>query len=235
MEKTALLGQQIRTKPKGARGWLTPFGLIVLSLIPFAAGIARLVGLAGAVSVTPENARFFAAPIPVVLHIIGASLFCVLGAFQFVPSLRKPKKGWHRVVGRVLLPSGIVAALTGIWMTVSYPLAALQGSLLYGFRILIGTSMALFLVLGWLAIARRDLSRHRAWTIRGYAIGQGAGTQALMGIPFFVLWGEPDPVLRDLLLIAGWLINLGVAEWFIRKAPKKPHQGPVGLPLNETG
>src|SRR5688572_8155755 len=51
--------------------WLLPAGLIMLSFIPFVAGIFRVVGLASGAEVTPENARFFAVPLPVVLHILG--------------------------------------------------------------------------------------------------------------------------------------------------------------------
>src|SRR5688572_17987771 len=83
--------------------WLVPAALIVLSFIPFAAGAVRVVGLAGGTEITPENARFFAVPLPVVLHILSASLFCILGAFQFSRGFRRRRPGWHRVAGRLLV------------------------------------------------------------------------------------------------------------------------------------
>jgi hypothetical protein len=52
--------------------------------------------------------------------------------------------------------------------------------------------------------------------IRGYAIGLGAGTQVLTQLPYFVLAGRPDELSRAVLMGAGWLINVGVAEWIIR-------------------
>ncbi|MCH7477374.1 MAG: hypothetical protein IIA14_04655, partial [SAR324 cluster bacterium] len=64
-----------------------PTALIALSVVPVVAGAFRLAGLAGGEEITPENARFFAAPLPVVLHILSASLYCVLGAFQFAPGI----------------------------------------------------------------------------------------------------------------------------------------------------
>jgi hypothetical protein len=52
--------------------------------------------------------------------------------------------------------------------------------------------------------------------MRAYALALGAGTQA-----FTVGFGEAafgaGVVRTDLLLSAGWLINLGVAEWLIRR------------------
>ncbi|MEE8428357.1 MAG: hypothetical protein V3S33_02490 [Gammaproteobacteria bacterium] len=65
--------------------WRVPAGLMALSFVPIAAGIFRLVQLGGGAEITPENIRFFAAPLPVVLHVITVTLYCVLGAFQFVP------------------------------------------------------------------------------------------------------------------------------------------------------
>jgi len=42
------------------REWLVPTGLIMLSLVPVAAGGARVAELASGAQVTPDNARFFA-------------------------------------------------------------------------------------------------------------------------------------------------------------------------------
>jgi len=194
-----------------------PAALIVLTFIPVAAGIARLVGLAGSAAITPENARFFAMPIPVVIHILSASVFCVLGAFQFAPAFRRRRPGWHRAAGRILMPCGVAAALSGMWMSQFYPLSPhIQGELLRVFRLGIGTFMALSIVLSFVAIRQRNVPRHSAWIIRGYAVGQGAGTQALISILWLVILGVPSEQTRDLLLIAGWLINLAVAEWIIR-------------------
>lgn len=193
-----------------------PAGLIVLSFIPVAAGAARLFGLASGAAITPENARFVAMPLPVVIHILGATLFCILGAFQFAPRFRRQNPNWHRIVGRILVLCGLAAGLSGLWMTQFYPLSGLQGDLLYGFRLLIGSAMVVSIVLSFFAIRRRNITQHRAWMMRAYAIGQGAGTQALVSILWLVILGTPSELGRDLLLIAGWVINLAVAEWIIR-------------------
>ena len=69
--------------------WLIPTGLIVLAFIPILAGVVRLTALASGGPLTPQNARFFGAPIPVVLHILSVTIFSLLGAFQFAPSFRR--------------------------------------------------------------------------------------------------------------------------------------------------
>jgi hypothetical protein len=198
------------------REWLVPSGLVALSLVPVAAGSARLAQLAGGAAVTPENARFFDVPFPVIVHVIGASAFCLLGAFQFVPTLRGARHRWHRMSGRLIVPCGLAAALSGMWMAVFYALPANDGALLEAVRLGFGSAMVAALVLGFACIMRRDVVRHRAWMMRGYAIGLGAGTQVLTNLPWILLFGTPDVAVRALLMAAGWVINLAVAEYVIR-------------------
>ena len=202
--------------------WLVPSTLIALSAVPVVAGAVRLVGLVGGAEITPDNARFFAVPLPVVLHILSVSLYCILGALQFAPAFRRRRPDWHRAAGRLLVPCGLVAAFSGLWMTQFCPPVDGDGDLLYGFRLLFGLAMVLSIILGLAAILRRDISRHRAWMIRGYAIGQGAGTQFLTNVPWLLIFGMPDGLSRDLLMGAGWAINLVVAEWIIRRRTTYP-------------
>jgi uncharacterized membrane protein len=206
-------------RKRARRPWLAPTGLVLLTVVPVTAGAVRLVGLAGAVARTPDNERFFASPVPVVVHIICASVFCVLGAFQFVPGFRRRRPGWHRRVGRVLVACGLGAALSGLWMTLFYPRPPEVDVLLEGFRFVFGTGMLACLVLGLRAIRRRDVATHRAWITRAYAIGMGAGTQVFTILPWVLVAGNPTGVTRALLMAAGWVINLAIAEWLIRRRP----------------
>lgn len=202
--------------------WLVPTALIVLGAVPVVAGAVRLTELAGGAAITPENGRFFAAPLPVVLHIITACVYSVLGAFQFAAGFRRRRPGWHRVAGRLLVPCGLVAALAGLWMSLFHPRPEGDGELLAGFRLVFGAAMVLSLALGLVAIRRRDVVRHRAWMVRGYAIGLGAGTQAVVLALGFLLIGTPGEISRALLMGGGWLINLAVAEWIIRGRGARP-------------
>jgi len=208
-----------------AAEWLVPTALIVLSFIPFVGGAVRVVGLASGAEITPENARFVAVPLPVIVHIICALLFCILGAFQFALGFRRRRPGWHRIAGRLLVPCGLATGLSGLWMTQFYPLYPhLQRELLYGFRMLFGSGMVVSIALGLAAILRRDIAQHRAWMIRGYAIGQGAGTQALVGLPWFLIFGKPSEFDNALMMGFCWIINLAVAEWIIRRNRSRGRQ-----------
>jgi uncharacterized membrane protein len=197
------------------RDWPIVTGLILLSLIPVAAGMVRLVLLAGHPAVTPENARFVTMPLPVILHIIGATLYCMLGAFQFAPRLRARYPRWHRMAGRVLVIAGLTAALSGMWMAQFYAIVPADNWLLHIFRLAAGSGMAASLVLGFVAIRRGDVGTHQDWMRRAYALGLGAGTQALTQLPPLLLFGPPDAMTLALLMGMAWGINLGVAEWLI--------------------
>ena len=104
-----------------------------------------------------------------------------------------------------------------------------DGELLYAFRLLFGSAMVVSIVLGFTAILRGDVIRHRAWMMRGYAIGLGAGTQMLTLLAGELIIGPPSELSRALLMGAAWVINLAVAEWAIRKRPAPlARKAPVG-------
>ena len=197
--------------------WAIPAALILLSLVPSIAGTARLAGLASGGPITNENARFFAQPLPVVLHVLAVIPFSMVGAFQFSPGLRRRHRAWHRAAGKVLAVCGLVAALTGLWMAHFYAWPAGDGVGVYVERLVFGSAMLLSIVLSLDAIRRRDFKSHGAWMTRAYAIGMGAGTQVLTHLPWFLFVGRPGETARTVLMGGAWVINVVVAEWVIRR------------------
>jgi uncharacterized membrane protein len=197
--------------------WLIPAGLILLSVVPAVAGTTLLTSLVTGAETTARNARFFAAPVPVILHILAVVPFSIVGAFQFAPAFRRARRGWHRAAGRVLAPLGLLAALTGLWMAHFYPWPSGDGEVLYLLRLVFGAAMALSVILSLDAIRRRDFVAHGQWMIRAYAIGIGAGTQVVTHLPYFAFFGTPDETTRAMLMGAGWVINVIVAEWIIHR------------------
>lgn len=190
-------------------------GLIVLGLIPLIANALRRIAL----SIDTAGAAAEAAPpftVPVLLHIVAATAFVMLGAFQFSARLRRSRPAWHRRAGRVVLGAGLLAAFSGLWLAVfsSYPSGS--GELLLVFRLMAGLGMTLSITLGFIAIRRKNITLHRAWMIRAVALGLGASThvftlgfgQAIFGV---------SELSVALLNGAGWAINLAIAEWAIRR------------------
>ncbi|WP_246142282.1 DUF2306 domain-containing protein [Lacisediminihabitans profunda] len=149
-------------------------------------------------------------------HIVSATVFCLLGALQFVPALRRGRR-WHRVAGRILVPARLLAALSGLWMAAFYPHPAGDGPALLVIRLVFGFAMVASILLGLSAIRRRDFVVHGEWMTRASAIGFGAGTQALVLIPESLLFGPTDQLPRAAFMAVAWVINLSVAEFAIRR------------------
>ncbi|MCU7731040.1 DUF2306 domain-containing protein [Actinoplanes sp. KI2] len=201
------------------RSWLIPTGLIALTNIPSLGGAARLSDLAANGAVTADNARFHAMPLPVVLHIVAALIYCFAGAFQFAPRFRRRHPRWHRASGWVLVPAGLMVAVSGVWMTLTYAFPPPDGLAVKIERLIVGPAMFAAIILAIVAVRGRNIAAHRAWMIRAYALAQGAGTQALTQLPWILLVGPTGTVSRAVLMGAAWLINVLVAEWIIRRHP----------------
>jgi uncharacterized membrane protein len=206
-----------RPRPRRRRrGRWVPAGLLALGAIPVVIGSIRLVEVLGGPAGIPTDSRFAASPVPVAVHIVAAVGYTILGAFQFSAGIRRRHPAWHRRSGRVLVVLGSAIALSAVWMALFYPFKEGTGAVLFVFRLLAGLGMGLSIGLAFAAIRRRDIPTHRAWMMRAYALALGAGTQA-----FTVGFGEAifgtGVVRTDLMMGAGWVINLAVAEWFIRR------------------
>jgi uncharacterized membrane protein len=193
---------------------------MVLSAIPLTAGTLRLVQLAGGPDLMPADDRFTGFPTALVVHIIGAAVFALVGVFQFVPGIRRRHRAWHRRAGRVVAVTGLAVTGSALWLTLFYEPQPGTGDLLYLLRLLFAPAMAACLVLGFTAIRRRDIAAHRAWMIRAYALGLGAGTQVLTEGLGGAIFGT-GVVAGDLAKGAGWILNLAVAEWAIRRPARR--------------
>ncbi|HET7799051.1 MAG TPA: DUF2306 domain-containing protein [Humibacillus xanthopallidus] len=205
------------TTPRGrASGWPIPAALVALSVIPLAAGTLRLLQLAGVTEVRPADHRFVGFPAALVIHIVGAAVFALLGSVQFVPRFRARHPAWHRRAGRLLAGAGFAVCGSALWLTLFTEAQPGTGPLLYVLRLVFASAMAASLLLGLAAIRRRDIGAHRAWMIRTFAIGLAAGTQALTEGLAGAVFGT-GTLRMDVAKGAGWLINLAVAEWVIRR------------------
>jgi len=207
-------------------GWLAPAGLLLLGMLPVIAGAFRLGQLSGMSDVMPANARFAPMPLPVILHIVSATAFAILGPLQFAAGFRRRWPAWHRVAGRLLVVCGLLVGLTGVWMTLFYAPPDGSGPLLYASRMVFGSAMVVSIVIGLAAILRRDVRGHRAWISRGYAIGLGAATQMLVLMVAGIVAGPPNELTHDSLMALSWVINLAVAEWALRRRPARAISNP---------
>src|SRR3982751_5820518 len=134
------------------RTWLVPVALVALSAIPLTAGTLRLIQLAGGPAVIPADHRFTGFPLPLVVHIVGAAVFALVGILQLVPRFRRRHRAWHRRAGRVVASAGLLVAISALWLTLFYEPQPGTGELLFVLRLVFGSAMVGCLVLGFTAI-----------------------------------------------------------------------------------
>lgn len=205
-----------RRNPRAPSGLGGALGLGLLAVIPLSVGTLRLVQLAGGPAVIPADPRFDSVPVAVVLHVISSAVFVLLGVLQFLPRFRRTHRVWHRRSGRVTIVAGLVVIGSALWLTLFYDPHPGTGPLLFVLRLLFLGVMAFSLVRGFTAVRERDIANHRAWMMRAYALGLGAGTQVLTGGIAGAVIGHAV-LVGDLAKGAGWVINLLIAEWLIRR------------------
>jgi hypothetical protein len=210
------------------RTLLVPASLLTLGIVPVVAGLVRLAGLMTG-QASADDARFFEHPLPVTLHILAVIPYSLLGVLQFAPALRR--RGWHRAAGMSLVPLGLIAALTGLWMAQFYPWPKGDGEAVYLMRVIVGMAMTFSIVRGVASLWHHNYVAHGAWMLRGYALGMGAGTQVLTHLPWLVfVGGTPGEASRAVMMGLAWIINAIVAEYVIRTRLAAPVRVGPGQP-----
>jgi len=162
-----------------------------------------------------------------VVHIFTATVALVLGPLQFMPKIRARKR-IHRTLGRVYLLAGVLPSAVA-----TIPVAVWSGRPLT--QIGLTTAAVLWLITGGLAYRaarRRDFAGHRAWMMRNYALTFLAVTSRIL-VPVVLLAqipfggadlgsiGERASSMIPIGQTLGWIINLIVVEYFIRRAPAR--------------
>jgi uncharacterized membrane protein len=173
---------------------------------------AVLLGLA-------EPAQTRAAPPLFVVHAVtGAAALLTasvqLGVLGTPPAARQ--RGLHRVLGRLYVVSALITSTLGVPVVVAFDVDYLSKAAFLG-------EAALWLVttlVAYLHIRAGRVGRHREWMIRSFAL-----------TAFFITFSGWDPVLAALPLppatafavavVLGWLLNLIVAEVWIRRTRKE--------------
>lgn len=185
--------------------------LIASVVIPSVAGVTRLVELAGGPKSLPPKPHVTDSPLPLIVHIVAAVAYAVLGAFQYLPARSRRLRVWHRVDGRVVVLLGVVVALTALWMDPVTPRDTVGAQLLYLFRFGAGWGTVICAVLGVTSIRRGDVRAHRVCMTRSSALAFGAATQVFtIGIGQAV-FGKTE-LTNALMSGTAWIINLAIAE-----------------------
>lgn len=188
--------------------------LCILTLIVFA--IIRTIETYGGIA--PENlfqSRYVDHPLITAIHMLTGIAFVVLAPIQFNKKLRQKYRKAHRVLGRVLLVSALIAGIYGLLAVVRFPAYGGISTVAAGW--FFGPLFLYSLVRAFWHIRKREVAQHREWMIRAFALGLGVGTQRIFIGLFAALGGfRIDEVFGTSLWI-GFALNLVIAEIWIQK------------------
>lgn len=205
------------------------WGVGVLATLGVLAAVARVVSVASGgltyeqvaelmpaqlVREAFEFDRWFAArPALTLLHVVPGGVFLALAPWQLSTRFRSRHVSFHRRSGRVLLLAGLAAGVSGLVLGALFPFG---GRVAASAVFLAGSAFLFSLVRAYRAIRRGDVSRHREWMIRMFAVGLGIATVRVIGLCVTALTGAGFQETAGAVFWAGWLSTFAAAELWIR-------------------
>jgi uncharacterized membrane protein len=150
------------------------------------------------------------------LHVIPGAIALLIGGTQFIGKLRDKFTAIHRTLGKIYVVSVLVSSVAGLAIAIfadggifaKLGFAALAISWFYtNFR-------------AYTAIRRVDISEHRAWMTRNYALTFAAVTLRIW-IPIFLAgFGMEFNTAYPIIAWLSWVPNILIAELIIRRSQK---------------
>jgi uncharacterized membrane protein len=187
------------------------FTALIRYLLPHEAHLAVAQVLYGPYA--PEQLPVLARePATELSHRLGGFVYMLFGLVQFQPGIRARHPHFHRWTGRAFVVLGIAEGISGLVMATFYPYAGIRESIP---AYLFGSIFLYSHVLGFLHARRGDISRHREWMIRGFALGLGV---PVIRVVYLVCLYATDWPAKECLITAfwlGWSVSLLAGEWWI--------------------
>jgi uncharacterized membrane protein len=168
-------------------------------------------------------------PVPAYLHILPAAIYLLGAPFQLSRRFREGHWTLHPRLGRVLLTAGLIS---GVFAVVFGVLYSFGGWVQASASALFGGYFVAALTVAFLAIRRGDVTHHRRWMIRAFAVGLAVGTIRIW-IGFFQATGLL--AFDTSFGLAFWIsftLHVLVAELYLRRRPAAEGAAPVPVPAH---
>lgn len=201
----------------------TILGLLIMTVLVFA-GIRLSLDVPNVVNgVTPSpdsfELRYAENPLLFYAHILPGIAFMVIAPFQVAKRFRSGRIARHRRLGRVALGAGLVTGVFALLVGTLLPFGGVaEGSA----TVVFGVYFLVSLILAYQAVRAGQITEHRRWMIRAFAVGMAVGTiRILVGI------SEGFGILsfRDAFGVAFWIafvIHAIAAEIWLTRYPHPP-------------
>ena len=188
-------------------GW----GLMTFLSLGIVLVVSRYLTLNPKVFFPQQRVVYLAHMTGIVTHIVGGMLALGLGPFQFLRGLRTNRPSVHRWLGRAYLLGILFGGVAGLYMA-TFAYTGAVASVGFGLLALLWLSTG---ILAYRAIRRGDVSTHRRWMVRNFALTFAAVTLRLQ-LPFLEAGFGFDVGYR-IVAWSAWLPNLLLVEWFLNR------------------
>lgn len=181
---------------------------ITLRYIPYNSEIAFLqIKQTEVASVKPYLFIFY-------VHVYTAIFTLIAGFTQFSNALLAKYKKLHRLLGYQYAAAVVLlAAPSGIFIGF-YANGGLLSQISF---ILLGCLWLLFTVKGIVAIKNRNLTTHRHFMLRSFALAFSAITLRLWKVILVYLFHPAPMDVYQIIAWLGWIPNLLFIEWYIKR------------------
>jgi uncharacterized membrane protein len=199
--------------------WSTLIVLILIVVVAVALRISTDWPNVAAGTVPPEDSfdrRYALHPALAYAHILPGVVYLLGAPWQLSRRFRNRHITLHRRLGRVVLPAGVAAGVFAIVFGTLFPFG---GMLEASATVVFGAYFLTALVIAFIAIRDRDVTRHRRWMIRAFAVGLAIAT---IRVWIGVFQGFGILSFEDSFGVAFWLsfvLHALAAELYLAKRP----------------
>jgi uncharacterized membrane protein len=199
--------------------WSALIVLILIALVAVGVRIATDWPNVAAGTVPSEDSfdrRYALHPVLAYVHILPGVIYLLGAPFQLSRRFRERHLTLHRRMGRVVLPAGVAAGVFAIVFGTLFPFGGLSEA---SATVVFGAYFISALVIALIAIKGRDVTRHRRWMIRAFAIGLAIATIRIW-IGLFQVFGVLS--FEHSFGVAFWLsfvLHALAAELYLAKRP----------------
>jgi uncharacterized membrane protein len=223
----------VETPVRRRTPWLVGITVAILILIVLAFAVGRLLvdvpSLTGGTLPTEEyDARFVRHPWLTYLHILPGVIYLLGATLQLSYWFRRRHYTFHRRLGRILLPGGLLTGAFAVALGIVSPFGGLAEA---SATVLFGAWFLICLVLAFRAIRADDVIQHRRWMIRAFAIGVAVGTIRIW-IAVFQISGLFDlPTAFGPAFWISFTLHALLAELWLRARPLPPEMTVRVIPI----
>lgn len=157
-------------------------------------------------------ASFTARPWGIYSHVLFGALALGTGPWQFRRGILAKRRSLHRNLGKIYVVCALMTGLVGLYMAV-YSFGGMDTHLGFG---VLGALTVATTVTAYARIRALDVTRHREWMIRSFALIFAAVTLRIELPLLIVAYKGAFPPAYAIVAWLCWVPNLLWAEWYLR-------------------